>query len=180
MQEEWRPILGHDGYEVSNLGRVRSVDRVLLQKDAHGGVAKFHYHGRILTQVPTTGGYMCVSLDRGNGIFRVHRLVALAFIPKEEGRPMINHKDGDPSNNRVDNLEWCDNRENQLHACRVLGKNLKRNKRKRIKCVETGEIFDCSIEAAKGNRATANNIRAVANKCYGRKTCLGYHWEFIS
>lgn len=180
MQEEWRPVVGHDGYEVSNFGKVRSLDRDVKHKDAHGGLAIFHYKGRELAQTTHTQGYKLVPLGRHKKSARVHQLVAQAFLPNPDKKPMINHKDGNPSNNCVENLEWCDNRENQLHALYVLGKDANKDRKKSVRCIETGEIFECAMDAARGNRHNANNIKAVANGYYGRKTCLGFHWEFIS
>ena len=93
MMEEWRAVPGYEGlYEVSNMGNVRNVRKntlLRLSKDCYG--------------------YIQVSLyknGRRTGL-RVHRLVAEIFIPNSENLPMVNHKDEDKSNNRVDNLEWC-------------------------------------------------------------------------
>ena len=98
MMEEWKAIPGYEGlYEVSNMGNVRNVRRntlLRLSKDCYG--------------------YIQVSLyknGRRTGL-RVHRLVAEAFIPNPDNLPQVNHKDEDKSNNRVDNLEWCDSKYN--------------------------------------------------------------------
>lgn len=107
--EEWRPVVGYEGlYEVSNLGEIRSLDRMTVMKN---GVTRIT-HGKILKQ----GRYNSKSTYRGvtlcqNGIMKkhsVHRLVALAFIPNPDNLPEINHKDENKQNNCVDNLEWCD------------------------------------------------------------------------
>jgi hypothetical protein len=113
--EIWRSVVGFDGfyegtYEISSLGRVRSIDRVL----ASGNFAK----GRIRTQLLDIGGYPVVGLYKdGKGNQRkVHRLVALAFIPNPDNKPVVNHRDGNKQNNSVENLEWVTNRENTNHA----------------------------------------------------------------
>lgn len=101
-QEQWRTIEGYEGlYEVSNMGRVRSLDRI----DKLGRLKP----GRILSPSIDKKGYCKITLFR-EGVryyYGVHRLVAQAFLPNPEGLPIINHKDENPSNNRVDNLEWC-------------------------------------------------------------------------
>lgn len=101
--EEWLPIPGYDKYEVSSFGRVKSVSR---------GKPK------ILTP-HSNRGYLQVFLckDGAQKSFRIHRLVAQAFIPNLEKKPQINHKDGHPLNNHVSNLEWVTARENTQHAC---------------------------------------------------------------
>ena len=102
--EEFRDIPGYEGlYEVSNLGRVRSLETE-----------------RILKPSKNTCGYLFVSLYK-NGIkkaVRIHRLVALAFIPNPDNLPCINHKDEDKTNNTVDNLEWCDDKYNANYGTR--------------------------------------------------------------
>lgn len=176
--EIWKDIAGYEGlYQVSNFGRVKSIDRVVLQKDAHGGYAKFHYKSKILELPINSEGYNQLKLD--GKIIRVHRAVAQAFIPNPANKPFINHKDGNKLNNRVENLEWCTNQENQIHASKILGHKQGRHLDRKVRCVETDEIFENSMIAANGIRHKANNIRAVANHYYGRNTCGGYHWEFV-
>lgn len=102
QEEIWRDIEGYEGqYQVSNLGRVKSFDRI----DGAGHLKR----GRILRPVPDKKGYLRVQLHKEGKrkLFLVHRLVAQAFIPNPEGLPQVNHRDEDPSNARADNLEWC-------------------------------------------------------------------------
>lgn len=180
MQEEWRDIAGFEGkYQVSNFGRVRSLDRLVRRKDAHGRYAMFKYKGRIIKTVKTSQGYMVAPLGRHNPCVRVHQLVAKTFIPKVPGKDMINHIDGDRTNNRTDNLEWCTNQENQLHASHVLGHKQGAYQNKPVRCVETGEVFENSFRAANDIKYVAGNIRMAANPKNPRKTCMGYHWEFV-
>lgn len=184
MKEIWKDIVGLEGlYQVSNLGKVRSLDRIIEydkvvnNKRVH---MTCHRKGKILS-LPINGeGYVQISTCGKPS--RVHRLVAQAFIPNPKNKPFINHIDGDKTNNRVDNLEWCTNRENQIHASMVLGHKQGAHQNKPIKCVETGEIFENSFRASEkigGNRYAANNIRMCASPNHPRKTCCGYHWEFI-
>ena len=180
-KEIWKDIRGYeDRYQVSNFGRVKSLPRTVVytrvRNNKQQNVVSRH-SGRVMS-LPINGeGYIHVPITRGNNM-RVHRLVAEAFIPNPENKPFINHIDGNKTNNRVDNLEWCTNKENQRHAIDVLGCKPGEYQNKPVRCVETGEIFENSQKAANGDRGTANNIRAVANHYKGRSTCMGYHWEF--
>lgn len=110
MEEVWKSIDGWDGYEVSDLGRVRS----LKSGNAEIMSQTFKRKG---------SGYLQVSLFRNIGERKsekkkvsVHRLVCAAFHPNLESKPQVNHKDCNPSNNRKDNLEWSTSKENTQHA----------------------------------------------------------------
>lgn len=110
--EVWKIL--NDNYEVSNKGQVRSISRVI--KSTFGG--EYIKEGRILKQNDNGQGYLQVMLCN-NGINRserVHRLVALAFLPNPEKLPKVNHKDTNKKNNTVENLEWCTQLFNVQHA----------------------------------------------------------------
>lgn len=113
--EEWRPVtianLG-DFYEVSNLGRVRSLDRVCY------GLKARIVDGKILRPSTNKFGYRNVNLFREgrSKSIHVHRLVALAFIPNPANLPVVNHVDGMKSNCVVTNLEWTTDQGNRQHA----------------------------------------------------------------
>lgn len=110
--EEWRTIPTYEGsYEVSNLGRIRSLERITLCKN----LKSRHTRGKILRACTQRNGYKFVNLKRPNGdyrSFRIHRLVALAFIPNPLNLPEINHLNEDKSDNRACNLQWVTHREN--------------------------------------------------------------------
>lgn len=179
MKEIWKDIPGFEGsYQASTLGRIRSLDRIIIRGASRTrGAYRARLRGKILAQVTNTQGYQIVNW--GKQQYSVHRLVAITFIPNLKNKPMINHIDGNTKNNNIDNLEWCTNQENQIHAVKVLHRPQGAYQNKPVKCVETGEVFENSIRAAKGNKQVANRIRMVANGYYGRKTCCGYHWEFV-
>ena len=109
----WKEIAGYEGlYEVSETGLVRSLDRVC------GGKRKRRLKGVILKQtLTTTGYYKCELCKDGVAISKkVHRLVANAFIENPNNLPYVNHKDLNPLNNSVENLEWCTQLQNVRHA----------------------------------------------------------------
>ena len=111
MEEIWKPI-GYEGYEVSNLGRVKSYkyDKI---------------NGKIMKPYKNTKGYLQIDLQldgrkRENRVhLSVHRLVAIAFIPNPDNLPQVNHKDEDKTNNCVDNLEWCTNDYNAHYGTHI-------------------------------------------------------------
>lgn len=114
--EEWRAVPDYEGiYEVSSKGRVRSAKGKTTESVLHGTRT---WKQRVFKQKTDKNGYKRVSLwkRKMSKDFLVHRLVAIAFIEKVEGKEYINHIDGNPSNNYVDNLEWCNHRENLIHA----------------------------------------------------------------
>lgn len=105
--EFWKWISGFEGlYQISNYARVKSFPR--------GNYKKV----KILKPVLTPQGYLRVILRNGNKnkTIRIHRLVALAFIPNPENKPEVNHIDGNKFNNCVENLEWNTDTENKRHA----------------------------------------------------------------
>lgn len=111
--EEWRPIPGYEGfYQVSNLGRVRSLSRVTC----YGRKMR----GRILRQAVHPSGHLSVNLcaDRSHRKGKVHQLVLFAFVGPPPPNCEALHGDGNPANNRIDNLTWGTRSENLLDAVR--------------------------------------------------------------
>src|SRR5437660_319440 len=113
-EEEWRPVVGFEGlYEVSDFGRVRSLDRMVANTSRRKKAFNFPRKGRLLNPSTRPDGY------KG---FTVHDLVARAFLGVRPARAIINHIDGNRANNRLDNLEYTTYRANSLHAVDTLRK----------------------------------------------------------
>lgn len=110
MEEIWKDIKGYEGlYQVSNLGRVRSLDREVYHMNM-GVVRKHIYKGKELRTFLEKDGYVYLFLykDKRSKKYSIHRLVAENFILNSNNLPIINHKDEDKTNNIASNLEWCD------------------------------------------------------------------------
>ena len=178
--EEWRDIIGYEGkYQVSNLGRVKSL------KNTRG-----NYREKILKPGKDAKGYKQVSLYKnGKGkMYKIHRLVAIAFIPNPNNYPMINHKDEDKTNNCVDNLEWCTNKYNMNYGTlperfSEARKGEKNCNRRKIICVSTGEVFNYMGEAVIKYNLDPSNLTKC---CRGKIKYCGRHpitseklvWEY--
>ena len=190
QQEEWKPIMGYEGlYEISSLGRVRSLPR----QGTKGG---------IIRPSLSSSGYLQTHLTK-NGkekTFQVHRLVAIHFIENENNLPEVNHKDEDKTNNCVWNLEFCTRKYNENYGT------------KRERCVKNHNYKESSIKSAlhhdykevgrklskpiiqkdmEGNeirrwpsnqeiRRTLNYAcGSISMACNGKKpSAYGYIWEF--
>lgn len=114
--EEWRDIRGYEGlYQVSDRGRVRSLDR--MTRNHRCGTERLVI-GRIMIPHDNGNGYLTVSLSKQCKAKRkyIHRLVAEAFIPNPNHKSQVNHLDYNKTNNRCDNLEWCTAQENTLFS----------------------------------------------------------------
>ena len=176
-QEVWRDAVGYEGiYQVSNLGRVRSVARTLTRSD--GCLVRREEH--VLSQNPVGyHGYLCVKLARGgrNRNHRVHRLVARAFVPNSEDKPFVDHIDGDKHNNHADNLRWVTNVENLAyyhemvrkasHGCKDSGR--------RVVC-DNGKTYRNGAEAARDFGCDGSQIYRVLNG--SRRSYKGFTFRY--
>lgn len=178
--EVWKDIEGFEGhYAVSNLGRVKSLSRTL----PHKTYGTWHLNERILK--PGKAGrdrcqYLAVMLHVGHGKMvnkKIHRLVAETFLPRVDGKPCINHKDGNKENNCVDNLEWCTCLENTEHAWRTgLCQPIVDAKAKAVINLNTGEIFESISKAEAHYNLAAGSIQhAVSGKV---NTSNGCEWQY--
>lgn len=144
MQEEWRSVVGYEGlYEISNLGRVKSLERTIPYTfhDKSGNLRSANYHvkEKILKQGRRHDGYADVSLSKsGTPVLHcVHRILAEAWIPNPNNYNYVNHIDLDKTNNSLDNLEWISNSGNVVHAV----KRYSNPQSIAIYCEETQQVY---------------------------------------
>ena len=171
MVEVWKNIEGYEGkYMVSNLGNVKSMNY------------RGHGYEKILKPKENNCGRLWVELRGTKGIkhMLVHRLVGQAFIPNPYGLPQINHKDENPKNNAVENLEWCTGEEN---ISAYLANHKGGRERTRLKPVNqidsTGKIvrkWNCSRDIVS---EMGVNQWSITQCCDGRrKTAYGFRWQY--
>lgn len=190
MQEIWKPVKGFDGCYVSNFGRVKRDAYSYTQKNRWGTETTIHKRARMLPISRDHYGYMQVHLCRGN-TSKVHRLVAMAFIPNPYNLPQVNHKDEDMANNCAANLEWCSNTYNNNYGT----KNERQGRTKGSPYAQY--ILDGKFVAAYYSSGDAERhtgifqiaIREVASgkliknkhgNYHPRKTAGGYIWKKIT
>lgn len=124
MQEIWFNVKGYEGfYQISNLGRMRSVDRYIPIRFKNGKVLQRFYPSQPLKPFHDKDGYIIYDLikDKKRTHVRFHRLLAEHFIPNPENKSEVNHINGIKDDNRLENLEWCTKSENAQHMYHILG-----------------------------------------------------------
>ena len=181
--ENWKDIKGYEGlYQVSDLGRIKSLARDIY---CQNGIVR-HIEEKILAFNLDRGGYQYVALSLNGKAksIKVHRLVALAFIPNPENKSQINHKNEVKTDNSVENLEWCDAAYNVNYGTR--NERMVKNRRypklgnhpkaKPVFCEELNKTFDCAkrVEEELGIWGTS-----ILKVCKGKgKTAGGFHWKY--
>lgn len=198
MKEIWKPIPNYEGmYEASDMGRIRSVSRIVKR---NGGTNKT-LSGRVLVTSTQGNGYKCVTLSQNGCVrtYRVHRLVAITFIPNPKGLPEVNHINENKADNSVSNLEWITHIGNIKHGTQIERSHKHRDCKganngmfgrkgklspvsKRVAQI-TPQVkviaeYDSLREAAKSIGRTPNSI---TNAIIGRTShCCGYQWKIIN
>ena len=153
----WRPVKGlEDRYEVSNTGLVRTRPRVLKSFPAR------------------KGGHHQINLGLHRRTY-VHRLVAEAFLEPDPTRLLVNHKNGDPSDNRVENLEWCTPGENIAHGYRISNR-VHYSVIPVVAVTADGEIVESYISSAEAARAKGVTRGAIASAIRRGGRCAGLFW----
>lgn len=182
--EIWEDIRNYEGqYQISNLGRVRTLSRTIKKIMYGGNEGQYYRKGKIMSIV-VIQGYCKIGLRNNNWKqYFIHRLVAEAFIPNIENKPFINHINGNKKDNAVINLEWCTASENIRHRVDILGIKTQRgaknkNSKPVIAIYPSGksEIFPGRREASRALGIGQGNIVAVLRGA--QKTAHGF--KFIN
>jgi hypothetical protein len=173
LEEIWVDIEEFKGiYMVSNTGKIKRLSTITKRSDGKN----YRRPEKILNPYKTNKDYLRVDLcNRSSRL--VHRLVAEAFIPNPLNLPQVNHKDGDKTNNHVDNLEWCDNKYNQLHAIENNLHTFESLEKPIAMMDKEGNILQVFKSSRDARRAGYIHAASVANGT--RKTCKGYYWKYI-
>ena len=166
-EEKWKDVKDYEGhYQVSDKGRVKSLKQ---GKE------------RILKPERNKFGYLDIGL-RKNGEhkkFKVHRLVAIAFIPNPDNLPQINHKDENKENNKVENLEWCDVKYNNIYGTRIQRINEKISKPV-LQYTKSGEFVRKWKSTQDGQRNLGYAGSSISRCCRGKlKSAYGFVWKYI-
>lgn len=162
--ENWKDIDGYEGYyQVSDMGKVRGLDRLVNKINGRTE----NRRGKTLAQISDQDEYQIVSLNKeGSGrLFKVHRLVASAFIPNPFHLPEVNHKKGNKKDNRAWELEWCTTKQNRKHAVEtgLHCQGIKHPNSKPVKDNQTGEIYGSVKEAAQATGIPHSTLKGTLN-----------------
>lgn len=182
IKEEWKDIKGYEGiYQVSNLGKVKSLDRIIKYSNGKSN----HTKGKILNGYDNSNGYWYVDLyghDKKRRKKSVHILVAETFIDNPDNLPCVNHKDENTYNNKYYNLEWCTYKYNNNYGSHAeksrlshIGKNTGKDNvnSKKVICITTGKVFDCIKQASEYYHI--ENLRShISSFCNGNRKNFKY------
>ena len=184
IQTKWKDIVGYENeYQINQFGEIRTL------KDS----PKLKKYDVLKPQTSKRNGYVYQMLYK-NGkekLFRVHRLVAMAFLPNPNNLPQVNHKDGNKQNNSVDNLEWCEQSDNMKHAYKnglqIPSENQRKSiintnklKQKKVCQIKDGKIINTFSGISEASRQTKISISCISRCCnLKRKSTNGYEWRFV-
>lgn len=157
--EVWKDIQGYEGlYQVNSLGEIKSLSHKTQNRQ---GV--YYTNNKILKSTLNNKGYLTVKLTKQGKQkgFKIHRLVAIAFIKNELNLPQVNHKDENKENNKVDNLEWCTNKYNANYGTKA------KRQGDKIKG-KNNPMYGKSTFGNKGHKHSEETKRKIREKLYER------------
>ena len=173
--KEWKDIEGFEGlYQISNSGEVKSVERL---KRNNLGFQTVNERIRKLSK--DKDGYLqiCLSKNSRHYIKKIHRLVAEAFIPNPNNLPVINHKNEDKQDNRVENLEWCTIKYNTNYGNGI--RKMAITQGRPVIQLNNGNVVEEFYSTQEASRQTGVPQANIYKVCVGeRKTAGGYEWRF--
>lgn len=189
--EVWKPVVGFDGFfEVSCLGSIRSVDRVVNKVNKSKLGEEFNQiqkvKGKTLIKAVNRHGYekLRTNVNGKRTNFIIHREIAKSFIPNPENKPQVNHIDGCKTNNCVSNLEWVTCKENMEHATRTGLRPKSPIGRDAYLLKYETKVFDCEgkyLYSCYGSSEVKDkgfDVRLVHRVCIGeRKTHKNHKFE---
>jgi hypothetical protein len=180
MKEIWKDIENYEGYyQVSNFGRVRSLDRIIMRNN---GIPQT-WIGRVLIPKRLPNGYLSVRLlsQKERKTAMIHRLVASAFIPNPNDLPVINHKDENKENNYVENLEWCTQKYNVNY-----GNGRKKQYSSLVRCGWVRKVYQFTLDGIFVNEFNSireatevTGITNISSVCLGKHSSAGgFMWSY--
>lgn len=175
--EIWCKVPWCEEYEVSSMGKVRACRRVQIRKNG----VPITVRQKIRKQWINNMGYPCVDfwINNHRKHALVHRLVAQAFLPNPDNLPEVNHKDENPLNSSVHNLEWCDSKYNNNYGSHTA--RMQKTKGKPVQAInpDTGEVvaeFPSAAEAGRNGYIST----CVTNCCHNKQhTHRGLIWQYV-
>lgn len=181
--EIWKDVVGFEGlYKISNYGRIIACERK-IHREKYGS---YTIPQKFLKPTYDKDNYLKTAFRNREGerfYFRVHRVVAEAFLPNENNLPEINHKDGVKDNNYVGNLEWCTTKYNINYSYNKLGRkgqNGGMNRRVQKINPKTLEVISEYESIREASESVGSKSTAINNCLNGRtKTSFGYIWRFV-
>ena len=173
--EEWRDVIGYEGYyQISNLGRVKSLPR--LVRNVNGYSTK----KELILNPHINKGYLktALTINKITNYKFIHKLVAEAFIPNSNNYPQVNHKDTDKLNNKKDNLEWCTPSQNMKHAYdnNLISKDGFNNSNSKLKIKQVEEIREL---LTKGFKCKEISLKYSVNYATIRDIKIGRTWKNV-
>jgi hypothetical protein len=175
IPEIWKDVVGFEGLYIVNChGEIRSVDHYVKCNTGTRLV-----RGKTLKPCDRGNGYPFVTMGKDGKQYNmsIHRVIAIAFLPNPDRLPEVNHKDTDPSNYDLSNLEWCDRTYNNNYANRAY--KVAQMKKKEIEQIKNGVVVKVWNSLSAIGRECGISTGNISECCNGRRnTAGGYMWKF--